>query len=261
MVSVLKGEGVYMNINNLPDLSDWQKVEVWTIDEAALLWAAIDPHEVRGSNIDFNESLLNQLFDSISPEQERKARIFRRAFIEGVCNGTLPFTRAFELHDDYQHGPWEKEVAFPDLPDPDKLITSRVRVQQAAFMKWVKGKNIPSYRSLVTQSGLQEERAAMFKLHQQESQAKEPERILQLSAPSTLSKEHPLAATELIAANEIWEIVANDAVIQNNGKSIKKNMLDAINKHPEHKDLSNEAKERICTVSNWSKKGGSPKTP
>jgi hypothetical protein len=250
-----------MSTNNLPDLTDWQKVEVWTIDEAALLWAAIDPHEVRDSHIDFNESLRKQLFDTIDPEQERKAKIFRRAFIEGVCNGTLPFTKAFEMHDDYDHGAWEKEVTFPDLPDPDKLISSRVRVQQAAFMKWVKSKNIPSYRTLLTQSSLQEERAAMFKLHQHESQIKETAPPLQLPAPSLLSRGHPFAPSELIAANEIWEIVASDETIHTNGKSVKKNVLDAINNHPEHKGLGTEAKERICTVTNWNKKGGAPKTP
>ena len=32
-----------MEIHQLPDLSDWLYVEVWTLEETAMLWAAIDP--------------------------------------------------------------------------------------------------------------------------------------------------------------------------------------------------------------------------
>src|SRR5450830_742890 len=137
------------SVEKLPDLSDWQKVEVWTVDEAALLWSAIDPDSLVDTHIDFNLALSGQLFDSINPVQERKAKIYRRAIIEAICGGTLPFTRAIEVHYDYQNGDWEKDVPFPDLPDPEKIITSRTRVQQAAFIKWAKSKNIPSYREQV----------------------------------------------------------------------------------------------------------------
>ena len=35
-------------IDKLPDLSDWLIVEVWTIEEAALLWAGINPLDAAG---------------------------------------------------------------------------------------------------------------------------------------------------------------------------------------------------------------------
>jgi len=109
-----------MRVTDLPDLSDWQKVEVWTVDEAALLWSAIDPDSLVDTHIDFNRALRRQLFDSINLVQEKKAKIYRRAIIEAICGGTLPFTRAIELHCDYQNGNWEKRCAIPRFTRPRK---------------------------------------------------------------------------------------------------------------------------------------------
>jgi len=32
-----------VELHELPDLSDWRLIEVWSIEEAAMLWAGIDP--------------------------------------------------------------------------------------------------------------------------------------------------------------------------------------------------------------------------
>ena len=51
-----------MELQQLPDLSDWRYVEVWTLEEAAMLWAAIDPAEHHGKQI-------IDLRESVSPRQ------------------------------------------------------------------------------------------------------------------------------------------------------------------------------------------------
>ena len=249
------------SVEKLPDLSDWQKVEVWTVDEAALLWSAIDPDSLVDTHIDFNLALSGQLFDSINPVQERKAKIYRRAIIEAICGGTLPFTRAIELHYDYQNGDWEKDVPFPDLPDPEKIITSRTRVQQAAFIKWAKSKNIPSYREQVKRANDLAERNRFVDSLKETPQKEVDATPSLLPPPPLLRADHPLAPVELLAAKEVWEAVANDKSLLENGKSFKTNALEILNQDDKYKAYSKDAKERISIVVNPNKKGGAPKTP
>ncbi len=245
-----------MRVTDLPDLSDWRTVEVWTIDEAALLWAAIDPLEMKSGN--FDEYIDGVPFD-FSLKQARKAKICRKAIIEAVCGGTLPFSRAIELHHDYQNGDWEKEVPFPDLPDPEKIITSRTRVQQAAFMKWAKSKNIPSYREQITRANaLAKNKEFVDSLNEISKPA--DTQPLALPAPSYLDPKNPRSPVELRASIEVWEIVTAEGESKN-GTATKDRLRAELDAHSEYGALSNEAKSRITTVANWNKKGGAPKTP
>ena len=57
-------------------------VEVITIDEAAMLWAAIDPLNHIGVSI----SALN---GRVAAAQHKKALIFKKAISEGVCAGVV----------------------------------------------------------------------------------------------------------------------------------------------------------------------------
>lgn len=246
-----------MRVTDLPDLSDWQKVEVWTVDEAALLWSAIDPDSLRNTHVNFNQSLLDQLFDSVDPVRERKAKIYRRAIIEAICGGTLPFARAIELHDDYQNGEWGKEVLFPDLPDPEKMISSRTRVQQAAFIKWAKSKNIPSYREQVTRADALAKKPEI-KAIEMAAIAVQP---LALAAPAYLDPDNPLSPAELRAAHNAWNAITENGSHEVVGMSAKEAVLKFLNENQEYKLLSREARLRIATLTNWNKKGGAPKTP
>lgn len=128
-----------MEIYDLPDLSDWRFVEVLTIEEAAMLWGGIDPAEWQVADIGI-------LKGSIRHEQYRKAWIARKAFSEAVCAGTLPFVDAWELHEDWQNGPYEVRIEFPHTPAANRLITHMTRISQAALLKWAKGK-LPSLRA------------------------------------------------------------------------------------------------------------------
>ena len=248
-----------MELHQLPDLPDWQKVEVWTIDEAALLWSAIDPDSLRDSHINFNQSLLDQLFGSVDPVQERKAKVYRRAIIEAICGGTLPFVRAIERHKDFEHGDWDKEVSFPDLPDPEKIITSRTRVQQAAFIKWARSKNIPSYREqIIRTNSIAKNKEVVGSIV--EIPQKQEAHLLLLST-KLLMADHPRAPRELLVAVEVWEEVVTNDHLDKNGKSLKSNARKILDTDKKYSDTSEAARERISQVVNADKNGGAPKTP
>lgn len=246
-----------MDINDLPDLSDWRYVEVWTIEEAAMLWAAIDPwdHETRR---------LNQLRGIVRIMQYKKAGTYQRAIAEAVCGGTLPFVKAWELHDDYQNGPWEKEINFPELPDSNKIIHHMTRISQAAFMKWVKSKNIPSYREFVIKSQQKsaDELVTLVAVDKEEKVAVVSEAQL-LLPPSMayLDSTNPCSPQELRAASEAWTAVTGEGDPRESGAAVKAAIRKWLDNHDEYRHMSNEAKNRICTVSNWNKKGGATGTP
>lgn len=249
-----------MELHDLPDLSDWQKVEVWTIDEAALLWSAIDPDSLIDTHIDFNKALLGQLFGTVDPVQERKAKIYRRAIIEAVCAGTLSFVSSVEMHDDFQNGPWEKEIDFPDLPKHNKIIAHMTRINQAAFIKWANGKNIPSLRKqLQKQSPIQ--RIIDIKLP--EKIDNNSSQILALAAPSYLDHQNPRYSAKLAAAVKAWEAITDP------GNKTPKQALEAwLRANAAELGLLgddgkpiNAAMIECSTMANWRTKGGPAKTP
>lgn len=240
-----------MTPDDLPDLKDWLNVEVWTVEEAAMLWAAIDPYE-------FPDARLVEIKSLINAVQHRKAMICQRAILEAICSGTLPFSRSFELHWDYNQAEWEKEVEFPDTPDPDKVMPHKTRITQAAFIKWAKSKGILSYRSEVKNSAtkiLQKNVETVDYVDVQKPA------VQLLTAPTYMDPEHPMSPEELRAANEAWHAVTKDGDPRDSGKAIRAAIRKYLDEHPRHSALSNEAKERICTVVNWNRKGGAPRTP
>lgn len=127
-----------MKLEDLPDLTDWKFVEVWTLEEAAFIWAGLDPAS-------FPNKTLNDIESLIHPVQFRKAWISRKAFCEAVCIGSLPFVSAYELHEDWNSGFYEKEVDFPKLPDIRRIMPGSTRIHQAALLKWAANK-MPSLR-------------------------------------------------------------------------------------------------------------------
>lgn len=128
-----------MQMQELPDLSGWRFVEVWTLEEAAMLWAAIDPADHLGAR-------LEKLKNVLPKDQFKWAWIARRAFVEAVCSGTLPFVDAWELHEaENGFDCYEKHISFPDLPSPTGINTHKTRVRQPALIAWAKGKQ-PTYR-------------------------------------------------------------------------------------------------------------------
>ena len=237
-----------MEMHQLPDLSGWRYVEVWTLEEAAMLWAAIDPMDYPGKR-------LAELKTYFRPEQHKKALLFLRAATEAVCAGTLSFTEAFEEDYDDNHGAWTRKVAFPDLPAPDAVVAHRTRVKQAVFMLWAKSKNIPSYRQSLTQS-----KALQLPTTVQGEQNQGQPAPLLLPLPAFLDASHPCHSAELRAGAEVWDAVVSTGAHEKT-KSVKEALYGALDAHPEYKGLSTEAKKRISTVANWNKEGGATKTP
>lgn len=240
-----------MDIRQLPDLSDWRFVEVWTLEEAAMLWAAIDPMAHQGER-------LAELAHQIDQTQHKKALLFLRAAIEAVCAGTLSFTEAWEEFDDPMNGIWSKKVDFPDTPNPIHILPHMTRVQQAAFLKWAQNKRIPSFRQSLRN-------ARTTDVHHAKAVATlvpkpQQETVLLLAKPSPLDKDHPCHAVELRAGFEAWEAVVSTGEHEA-GKSPKAAVMAVLDAHPEYSKLSNEAKTRISTVANWNKGGGATKTP
>ena len=240
-----------MELHELPDLSDWLLIEVWTIEEAAMLWAAIDPMEHVAVR-------LLDLKSVVTPLQHRKAWAFQRAIAEAVCGGTLPFVEAWETHDDYQNGPYDKEVEFPGLPHHNFVVHHMTRLTQAAFMKWAQGKKMSSMRQYLQRRPLNLVPEGRSELDDTENtiEMQLPGKPLVLAPPSYLDAAHPLSPAELRAAHEAWMTVTHDGNPKHSGTAVRAALLKFLNGHPEHRLLGIAAKERICTVANWDKKGG-----
>ena len=229
-----------MDSRQLPDLSDWRIIEVWTLKEAAMLWAAIDP-------LDHENKRINELGSDVPLTQRKKALIFQRAVTEAVCAGTLAFVNAMELHESEQGDEWEIEVTYPKLPNPNKLIPEKTRVNLAAFMHWVGIKKIPSYRQLVYKS-----ETSVVVVQAPTSALPKPD----FRDPANLR-----APVGLVVAIEVWEEISGSDYIDGISPNPKQVAKSAIERHPIGKNLSTAKKDGISTLVNWNPGGGCPKTP
>ena len=213
-----------------------------------MLWAAIDPLEHDGVRLAKRKA-------KIPTGQYKKALLFLRAVSEALCAGTLPCTEAWEEDYDDSTGAWCRKVEHPGLPDPTQVAAHLTRVTQAAFMKWVQSKNMPSYR----QSIIQAKKAQLLAVAQAEQQPTPPATLL-LPTPAFLDPSNPLSPVEMRVAADVWEIVVSTGAHKGT-KSPKKAIRHILDTHPEYSIFSNEAKERISTVANWNKNGGATETP
>lgn len=228
-----------MDSEELPNLDDWRNVEAWTLEEAAMLWAAIDPFDHLGER-------LNELGNKVPFTRRRKAMIYQRAAVEAVCAGTLPFVVAKEWGEDCNGNEWENVISPQSLPDRDKVLPHKTVVKQAAFMSWTQSKGIKSYRQIRTRARASTVVAAP---------------VVALPSPILPDLSHPRAPVELIVATEVWGEVSGHDYIDGTSPNPKKLALKRIEDHPVGKNLSEAAKDRISTSINWKQGGGCPKTP
>ena len=131
-----------MELNDLPDLSTWRYVEVWTIEEAAKLWGGIDP-------ADWPDIDLEQIKEFIHISQYKKAWIARRAMAEAVCAGILPFVEAVELRksNDAFISVYPYVIGANELPSIESILFHKTRISQSSLLKWFAKKNLPSMRA------------------------------------------------------------------------------------------------------------------
>ena len=230
-----------MDKKELPDLTDWLTIEVWTLEEAAMLWAAVDP-------FDHHDVRINKLGKEVSFSQRRKAMVYQRAAIEAVCVGTLPFVLAMERSFDDDFNQWMETIHPHALPDRSKIVAHGTILKSAAFINWAKSKKIQSYRQLVSKSGTSVVVEA-------------PAPVPALPKPDFRDPSHPRAAIELITAIDIWEGISGHDYIDGVSPNPKRVAISAIELHPIGKELPLAAKDRISTLTNWKQKGGCNPTP
>ena len=228
-----------MDSDELPNLADWRNVEAWTLEEAAMLWAAIDP-------FDHLDVRLKDLGNKVSSIRRRKAMIYQRAAVEAVCAGTLPFVVAKEWHEDFNGNQWENTIGPQNLPDRDTVRPHRTVVKQAAFMKWTQSKGIKSYRQIHVR-----ETALNVVVTQ----------AVAVPSPVLPNHSHPRAPTELIVGIEVWGEISGADYIDGTSPNPKQVARRAIENHPLGKNLTAAAKDRVSTSANWKQGGGCPKTP
>lgn len=245
-----------MNLDQLPDLTDWRNIEVWTLEEAAMIWAALEPMEYEGKRI-------KELKGSVSAGQYLKARIYLRAAQEAVCGGTLSFVEAWEEHIDEDGNCWSNKIEFPKLPSHRHISPDMTRVQQAAFIKWAQGKQIYSLRQILTKakkSQIPEIPASDVLDVVEVVKVKEAEPVLLLAGASALDTNHPKHAVEVGLAAKAWEI-AMGLGGSLPGKTAKQTIRHVLDNYQEFSHLANDAKDRISISANYNKKGGTPPTP
>ena len=229
-----------MDSRELPDLTDWLTIEAWTLEEAAMLWAAIDPFDYQGVRI-------NKLGTEVPFSQRRKAMVYQRAALEAVCAGTLPFVVAMERNFDHDLNEWMTTVYANALPDRSKVVAHETVLKSAAFINWAKSKRIPSYRQIASK-------------HQTSVVVVEAS-IPALIRPDFRDLSHHRAAVELITAIDVWEEISGHDYIDGVSPNPKRVAIDAIERHPIGKELPLAAKDRVSTLVNWKQKGGCNRTP
>ena len=217
-----------MDQRELPDLSDWMNVEVITIDEASMLWAAIEPFDHMGISI-------VDLKGRVPEAQYKKALIFKRAISEGVCAGTLAFVDAWE-HKGEWGDQFSKEVEFPNLPVHSFMDTNATRINFSALRKWAAKKSLFSLREQLRRK----ERAVLWLAEKSEKLGTTLDveakivNVLTLAPPAIHDRSHSRYSGKLSAAVSAWEAEKELAI----GLSPKKEWRSGLQSVPNNLALS-----------------------
>lgn len=166
---------------DLPDLTDWAYVPIWTLEQAILIWAGIDPAFYGYHNL-----------PKFHPAQIRRARIAQQAFTTGIALRTLI---AHELYLRYQDGCGvelaNQQKAIFSYHDIDIGMTT---IQQMAIVEWARKQRIPTIKQTLKQKI---ETASL-----QPKSNDSPQTVIQ-QIPYIPKHENP----ELETANEISQIL------------------------------------------------------
>lgn len=148
-----------ITLRDLPDLSDWGKVPILTIDQAALLWGGIDP--IFHSDIHFIEQLECKINKSIHIEQYRRAIIAKQAFCGGIILKTLQvhdlylFDNSGNFREIYKANQTTDAFSFADID------TSRTTVSSMVLIAWAEKANCTTLRQTLKQREKQELQAVL----------------------------------------------------------------------------------------------------
>jgi hypothetical protein len=243
------------------DLSHWNAAETFSLIEAALLSIGLDPLDSdkwdRLPKLDRAQNTELELLQKIGHPNWKYGMLLLRSLKEGVCTGEIKCIEIIVKDNVKAFGNWVPiRVDVLDLSAglADDLHEGMTKITRKALYDWYRRKGLlskptPSHYALTKNSEINA--SGMITIDAQP---------LLLAAPSYLDPDNPLSPIELRASVTAWEIVTTEGGAES-GKAIKDRLRAALEAHVEYKHLSNDAKSRICTVTNWNKKGGAPKTP
>ena len=146
-----------LTLADMPDLSDWRLAPLWTLEQAALLWAGINP--------------AFSTFEDIRQEHPRKqarAKIALQAFSGGIVLRTLPAHELY-LRD---AGGWancvSQKTAIFSMNDIEPKDTT---VMQDVLIGWASKERVLSLRQTIQAEERARQEAAKAEAEKQEMRA------------------------------------------------------------------------------------------
>lgn len=232
-----------------PDLSHWNAAEAFTVMEAAILTAGADPLEYTDI-----EALKRR-----GHPNWKNAAIILRGMCESICTDQLNVLEvwrwASEQFDSRKLDP--SEVFMLTINESEGINPNYSRLSRKALFTWYEKKGYLRAKSLAPVSVLPPVKHAGGEILDVDFKAASTV----LALPAFLDPAHEFSAVELRAANEAWLSVVENGDPKLAGSAVKAKLRKFLDDHHEYQSLSNEAKSRVCTVSNWNKKGGATPTP
>lgn len=241
---------------DLPDLSDWLGMEILTLNQAALMFGAIEPFD--GVSVHNLES-----FDFL-PIQKKKVNFFHQALLSGVCTGSLEceyIELAIEHLDGYNNPYVEAKIITPsevDLGCLESINLHKTIIKQLVLINWMRKRGFTSLRALAQEK-------AKFELKEKtRADNKEADEEFDRQVKTTpvallwFDKNSETYPRELDIANQVYTEASKTPIKR--GTATKTHIENVIETKFKEEVKGSTAANRIATVVNWDKKGGAPKT-
>lgn len=136
-----------IELAHLPDLSAWRMAPLLTLEQAALLWAGIDP----SVHSDINK--LNQ----VSHIQRQRAKIALQAFLGGVVLKTLTVYELWVFSDDINN--YTCKVDSQYSPSIEEINCRRTLVMRDVLIAWAAKEGVHTLRQTLNIQKAQQEEA------------------------------------------------------------------------------------------------------
>lgn len=232
-----------------PDLSHWNATEAFSVMEAAILTAGADP-------LDYADIEALRLRNH---PNWKNAAIILRGMRESICTDQL---NALEIwrwaNENFESRKLEfDEIFMLTINDSDGINPHYSRLSRKALFTWYEKKGYLRLKPAATLPAVTRVKHAEGEILDVDFKAASKVLVL----PAFLDPGHEFSAIELRAANEAWLSVVENGDPKLAGSAVKAKLRKFLDDHHEYQSLSNEAKSRVCTVSNWNKKGGATPTP
>jgi hypothetical protein len=119
-----------------PDLSHWKAREAYSIEDAALLTAGIDPFLYLGSS---NYALQKELLDN-KPTNWQWALMITKGISESICIGSTNCHHVRIIREDNSYNCWTETVKQIDLTllDSAHIDTAETKITKNEHLKWMR---------------------------------------------------------------------------------------------------------------------------